>query len=414
MSDKLKKNDDLTVEVKSNYLQDIRIALCGGGGIAAIELPRIARELRRHGASVRCVVTQNCLRFIGKESLEWATGQEVIVEPSGFAEHIAGAETIVVIPATADLLSKFTHGICCDGVTTLVQSAFGNESSVIICPTMHWSLAASPFVAANKKLLSELPNVNFVNPRKEEGKEKAPDPVQFALEVCHLVNKRRNFSGHKVTPHALVTMGGTRSLIDPVRCLTNLSSGELGKTLSLELYANGINVTVFEANVSQPTTQLQHLNVISTKSFDELKLQLEAVDAKKYSAIFHVAAVSDYTVKNAGNEKISSSTNELNIVLEKTPKLHSLKNLSAVPFKSACKLTTDKNGLQIAENFFSSAHLSTLVWNTASDSFDGKYKATILSGTSDQLLKVQVGSKKEAAQTLVKQFMSFFAGTPLA
>ena len=221
---------DLAVRELSTSLSGCRITVCAGGGIAATELPRVARELRRHGAAVNFVVTETALKFIGSAALEWASGAPVVVNPTGLSEHIFDGDALLVAPATADVLAKAAHGLCTDGVTTLLQSAFGQGKPVFFLPTMHDSMAHSPFVLKNVHSLSALHHVYFLEPRREEGKLKAPDPKRIALEISHRWNAARQFDGR--APRVALTYGGTRAAIDPVRCITNLSTGRLGVQLA--------------------------------------------------------------------------------------------------------------------------------------------------------------------------------------
>ncbi|MBX9838721.1 MAG: hypothetical protein K2X69_10480, partial [Silvanigrellaceae bacterium] len=130
---------DTQVIKTSQFLLNTKITIIGGGGIAATELPKLARELRRQGAEAQFCITENCLKFIGIESLRWASNNEVIINPSGLAEHICTSDALVISPATADLISKTSNGICSDGATTLIQSALGMNKTIIYCPTMHES-----------------------------------------------------------------------------------------------------------------------------------------------------------------------------------------------------------------------------------------------------------------------------------
>lgn len=97
---------DTSVQVNTDFLENQKISLVCGGGIASIEAPKLARELRRHGASVQFYITEACLKFVGLESLRWASQNEVILNPSGLVEHICTSDAVVVAPATADLISK--------------------------------------------------------------------------------------------------------------------------------------------------------------------------------------------------------------------------------------------------------------------------------------------------------------------
>ena len=372
---------DTAVSQLSTALQGFRITICAGGGIAATELPRMARELRRHGAFVRFVVTENALRFIGLTSLEWASAQPVVLTATGLAEHVFDGDAVLVAPATADLLGKAAAGICSDAVTTLLQSAFGLGRPVFFLPTMHESMARSPIVKRNVELLSALPHVHFLEPRREEGKLKAPDPREVALEICHRRNASRNFRGR--APRVALTVGGTRASIDPVRCITNLSSGRLGIHLAEALYRQGLSLVLFRCQTHVALPRLAEAEVVDTAEFGALKVGLEALNGKVTSGIFHVAAVSDYVVESRSDGKLSSDAKELSFKLIRAPKLLALDNLREIPFRLACKLTTGDRaaGLEVARQFARKNDLSACLWNHAATSLevpDAEHSAVLL------------------------------------
>ena len=236
--------EDTNVEISSSYLKNMKVALVSGGGIAAIEVPKFVRELRRHGAKTEIFITENCLKFVGIESLRWASQNEVVQNPSGLSEHICTADAVVVLPATADLISKVSQGICCDGATTFLQSALGLKKTIIFCQTMHDSLANSPIIKQNIENLKKFPSVIFIEPRKEEGKQKLPEVKNLALTVSHHIHKEKK----QLSDRVLITYGGSRVMLDPVRCLTNLSTGALGSEVSQLFYAMGYNLTILAAN----------------------------------------------------------------------------------------------------------------------------------------------------------------------
>jgi phosphopantothenoylcysteine decarboxylase/phosphopantothenate--cysteine ligase len=362
-------NVDTAVEMLSQTLRGFRITVCSGGGIAATELPRIARELRRHGAQVRFVVTQAALRFVGETSLEWASANPVVVNPSGLAEHIFDGDAVLVAPATADLIGKAAAGLCTDGVTTLLQSAFGLGKPVFLLPTMHGSMAQSPFVARNLELLATLPRVYVLEPRREEGKLKAPDPKEIALEVCHRWNAQRHFEGR--APRVAVTFGGTRVSIDPVRCITNLSSGRLGALLGEALYRRGCSLLMLKAQTSAELPRMSEAEIVDAAEFSDLHAQLENLNAKATAGIFHIAAVSDFVLEKKVLEKISSDAKDLSLRLVKGPKLLALENVKEVGFQAACKLTTGDKlaGLATARLFASKNNLDLCLWNHADEAF---------------------------------------------
>lgn len=164
-------NEDLKVELKSNMLSDYSIAYCVTGGIAAIESPKIARELRRHGANVNCYATMNALKFVGVAALEWAIGKNITVELTGLAEHIAKEDLVLVAPATMNTINKMMVGIADNNVTSLIASSLGQNKPVYVAPTMHDSLYNNPFFQENLERFEKY-GVRFISPMFEEGKAK--------------------------------------------------------------------------------------------------------------------------------------------------------------------------------------------------------------------------------------------------
>ena len=400
---------DLSVSKKSSRLAGLRIAVCGGGGIAAIELPRVARELRRHGAQVRFVVTENCLRFVGKESLEWASATEVTVVPTGFAEHICTDDALLVFPATADLIGKISNGICSDGVTTLVQSALGLERPVVFCATMHDSLILSPIVKANITAIENLPHVTFMKPRLAEGKQKSPSPEILALEFMHAYFRSSNFKNKNV-PCIAVTYGGTRAAIDPVRCISNLSSGQMGIELIEALYAKGLDVTGFEASIRVPSPQLEHVKLHKTPEFNDFHAVLSAVKREQFDGIFHMAAVSDYIPENPTTTKLDSSKPELNVHLKASPKMVDLPELKAIRFKAGCKLTSvdESSGVESARKFMDRQKLDVVLWNQAEKSLQKKsqeHEGIVIYKESNVTRDKSLKGKTEIAEFLAHCFL---------
>lgn len=397
---------DLYVALRSESLQGLRITICGGGGIAAIELPKVARELRRHGAQVRFFVTENCLRFVGKEALEWASEQPVIVNPTGFAQHICHDDAVVIMPATADLIGKIQHGICCDGVTTLVQSALGGNVPVILCPTMHGSLAASPIVQENRKALASRKDVFFVAPRLEEGKEKVPPVGELVNEICHIVNRRRRF-GAESPKRMLITCGGTRASIDSVRCVTNLSTGRLGHEIVRQAYRLGLDVTLVEGNVSAPLEKMEHIQKFEAPEYGNMLAILEQMDFRNFDGVFHIAAVSDYIPVEKQAGKISSASSELVISLKRSAKFIELPNLKKIPFQVACKLTqgSSAQGLEVARAFAATHRLNALLWNQAEVLLGCEHRGIVLVPVQGELQEIGLDSKPEIARALVEVFL---------
>lgn len=403
---------DTQVLAVSNFLKDVSITVVGGGGIAAVELPKLARELRRHGAQVQFCVTENCLKFIGIDSLRWASAQEVIVQPTGLAEHICTADAVVVIPATADIISKSTHGICSDGATTLIQSALGQKKTLIFCPTMHESLSFSPIIEKNREKLLKLEGVFFTKPRKEEGKEKLPMPNELALNICHIINKRKYYSEKE--KKLLITLGGTRTMLDPVRCITNLSTGALGIETAKTFYAMGINPTILAGNVNKELPYFDDKVIYHLPNYNEMYEFIKDLKASKFDAFIHLVAGSDFTPKTISNAKISSKEETLQIELVKAKKIIDLEHLSKIPFRSAAKLTSgdEKTGITTAKELLAAKRLNAVLYSNSSNTWSKthEHSGTFLTKTNGHIIETSVNGKKEMALQFYASFKSFFDG----
>ena len=137
-------NDDLQVEWVGDRLKGKTVALCVTGGIASIEAVKLIRCFRREGATVNVFATPESLKFIGKAALEWAAAQPIVTELSGLAEHICTEDIVVIAPATINTVNAIAAGIAGNVVTTLVASALGQETPVLIAATGHRSLYENP------------------------------------------------------------------------------------------------------------------------------------------------------------------------------------------------------------------------------------------------------------------------------
>ncbi|MEM7601798.1 MAG: flavoprotein [Verrucomicrobiota bacterium] len=180
-------NNDLQVELVGDRLEGKTVALCVTGGIAAVESVKLIRALRREGANVHVYATAEALKFIGKAALEWAAARSIVTELSGLAEHICTEDLILVAPATINTVNAISAGLADNVVTTLVASALGRKTPVLIAATGHGSLWGNPIFQRHLVQLPEIaPNVQFIPPKEEEGKAKLPDQpeiVEAAIEV---------------------------------------------------------------------------------------------------------------------------------------------------------------------------------------------------------------------------------------
>jgi phosphopantothenoylcysteine decarboxylase / phosphopantothenate---cysteine ligase len=164
----------------------IVLAVCGS--VAAIETPKLARELRRRGVVVECVMSESAKKIINPNVLEWATERGVITEITGRTEHVrlcgvgGEADLLLICPATSNTISKIACGIDDTSVTTFAATAIGSGKKVIIAPAMHCSMYKNPFVEENIKKL-EKNGITIIEPRFEENKAKVATNEEIVEKV---------------------------------------------------------------------------------------------------------------------------------------------------------------------------------------------------------------------------------------
>lgn len=231
-----------------------RVLLGIAGGIAAYKTPELVRALVREGVSVRCALTRAATRFVAPLALQTVSGHAVRTdlfdaEQEGEIDHVAladGADLVVLAPATADLLAKLAHGLADDLVSTLLLAA---RAPVLAAPAMNVNMWRHPATQANVERLRER-GVRFVGPEAGflacgwEGEGRMAEPAVIAAEALRLLAPK-TLAGERV----VVTAGGTREPIDPVRVVANRSSGKMGYAIAAEAARRGADVVL----VSGPT-----------------------------------------------------------------------------------------------------------------------------------------------------------------
>lgn len=222
--------------------REIVLAVCGS--IAAVESVKLARALRRGGATVQAVMTAAACGIVGPEALTYATGRPAITGISGLVEHVrhcgedGSADLLLVAPATANTICKIAAGIDDTPVTTFATTAIGRGMPVVVAPAMHESMYRHPAVRHALSLLSEW-GIVVAEPRIEEGRAKIAGTEEIVL-LCE-----RELSGKPLAGrHVLVTSGPCRERVDDVRILSTRSSGRMGRALAIHAFRLGARVTV--------------------------------------------------------------------------------------------------------------------------------------------------------------------------
>lgn len=286
------------------------IVLCVTGSVAAVETVKLARELKRKGFQVKCFMSDGACDIINPYALEFATGEAVVTKLTGDIEHVkyADEDLILVAPATANVISKFAYKIADNPINTLLITANGYNTPIVFVPSMHQSM----YLAVDEniqKLKGE--GVVFMEPKEEENKAKFPSIDDIVLQVQRATSK-----GGLEGKNVLVSAGGTYEDIDPIRGITNRSSGKMGLELAKESFRRGANVTMVTGRMDVEVPQI--FNQVKVESTHQMQRELEKT-LIGHDVFISAAAVSDFTVEKTGS-KISSQDN-LTIKLETTPKI---------------------------------------------------------------------------------------------
>jgi len=299
------------------------------GGIAAYKAVGVVRALVLAGHSVQVVATDNALRFVGKPTLEAISRNPVYTDLyEGVAEvrHVAigqAADLIIVAPATADSIAKLAHGFAAD---LLGNTILASTAPLVVAPAMHTEMWQNPATVANIALLRDR-GVTIVGPGvgqltgKDSGPGRMSEPDDIVREALAVLVPK-TLAGK----HVVVTAGGTREALDPVRFIGNRSSGKQGVALALAAAARGASVTLIGANleVHAPAT----VEVVHVGSTLELASAVTSAAAEA-DIVIMAAAVADYRPESVAEGKIKKETqgDTLQLTLVKNPDI--LQGLSA-------------------------------------------------------------------------------------
>jgi phosphopantothenoylcysteine decarboxylase / phosphopantothenate---cysteine ligase len=334
----------------SGLLNGKRIVVGVSGSIAAIEVPRIIRELIRHGAEVRAVMSGEAGRIISAEALEFATGHPPVVQLTGNVEHVTllgpgegRADLYLIAPATANTISKIAHGIDDTPVTSCASVALGGGVPLLIAPAMHSHMGQNPAVRENLEKLRSW-GVGIIASTLTEGEEKLATPEEVTAAVLHRV-VHGPWSGRSV----IVVGGASRESIDSVRSLTNESTGASAVALANQAYYRGAEVHLWAGalQVSVPGW----IPVERWRGVHDL-LQLarrHRGELARAAAVIVPAALSDYTVERRPGKIPSREHATLTLTLERAPKvLPELRRLAPPPTRLvAFKLESGRTAAEL-------------------------------------------------------------------
>jgi phosphopantothenoylcysteine decarboxylase/phosphopantothenate--cysteine ligase len=302
-------------------LKDKKIVLGITGGIAAYKMTELTREFVKKGAMVRVIMTEHATRFITPLTLQTLSGNPVHTDMFDLSNdwdihHISLAQTadiIVIAPASYNIIGKIASGIADDLLSTTIAAT---KAPVLICPAMNVDMYDNPILRSNIEKLVSLGYL-FMDAEygelacKTTGKGRLPDPVDIVEEVEAILTVK-DLKDQRI----LITAGPTREPFDPVRYISNHSSGKMGYALAITARRRGADVTLISGPTSLPVPAgVQFIGVSSAVEMrDAVMKHLE-----KTTIVIKAAAVADYRPSTISDAKIKKGNNSLDVSLERTP-----------------------------------------------------------------------------------------------
>ena len=301
----------------SDSLRGRCVVLGVTGSVALYRSLDTARWLLRRGARVRVVMTRPAAELVSPRMFHWATAEEPIVDLTGRVEHIELAsecDSMLVAPATLSTMSKIACGITDNPVALTAVSMRSEDRPVAIAPAMHSNMASS---LQYEQAITVLARQGYVviPPHFEAGVAKYRDPKLLARLMASITLRGRDLEGLRV----LVTAGPTREWLDPVRFISNPSSGLMGLEAALEAYARGAEVKLIHGPMSMEVPSFLESTAVETT--EEMAAAVrEATERTPFDVIIAAAAPADFRPASRWDSKIRSGA-PLELKLEPTPKV---------------------------------------------------------------------------------------------
>jgi len=380
-------------------LKDKKIVLVVSGGIAAYKAIDLASRLKKLGAKVRTILTKSALEFVGEINFRAITGEPTYTDQFDLAEPIAHitlsdwADIMVIAPATANIIGKLANGIG-DDLATSTMLAF--HKPILVIPAMNVNMYHNQAVQNNIEVIKQR-GIKFLVPEKGmlacgyEGRGKYPPNNEVIPAIITFLSYQNDLKGKY-----LITMGASQEDIDPMRFITNHSSGKMGNALARATYLRGGEVEVIYSRITE-TLPYYLENTHQTLSAEDMFLQVKE-ESDKAEVIIMCAAVADYTPITKQEQKIKKSE-EMKLDLKRTQDI--LKYLGEN--KKAGQILVgfaaeSENLIENAQIKLNKKNLDLIVANNISVSQSDESIAYLITSTSVVEFK---GSKFELAHKIV-------------
>ena len=382
------------------------------GSIAAYKIAYLASALKKLHAEVHVLMTKNATNFITPITFESLTGTKCLVDTfdRNFqfqVEHVSiakKADVVMIAPASANVIGKLAHGIADDMLTTTIMAC---KCKKFISPAMNTNMFENPILQDNLKTLEHY-GYEVIQPASgylacgDTGAGKMPEPETLLSYILREIAAEKDLDGKKV----LVTAGPTQESIDPVRYITNHSSGKMGYALAKAAMLRGADVTLVSGPCSiTPPPFVKVVPVVTAKDmFDAVTF----VSAEQ-DIIIKAAAVADYRPKQVFDEKVKKQDKEMSIELKKTDDILKYLGEHRTPQQFLCGFSMEtQNMIGNSRAKLGKKHLDMVAANNlkvAGAGFQGDTNVLTLI-TQDEDVSLQLMSKEDAANVILDKILS--------
>ena len=387
------------------------------GSIAAYKIAYLASALKKLHAQVHVLMTRNATNFINPITFETLTGNKCLVETfdRNFqfqVEHVSiakQADVVMVAPASANVIGKLAHGIADDMLTTTVMAC---KCKKIISPAMNTNMYENPVVQDNLKILKHY-GYEVIEPASgylacgDTGAGKMPEPETLKEHILREIAREKDLKGQKI----LVTAGPTQESIDPVRYITNHSSGKMGYAIAREAMLRGAEVTLVSGPCAiTPPPFIKVVPIVTARDMFEAVTSV----SREQDIIIKAAAVADYRPAVVYNEKVKKKDGQMSIELEKTDDILQYLGEHKQPGQFLCGFSMEtQNMIGNSRAKLQKKNLDMVAANNlkvAGAGFQGDTNVLTLI-TQDEDVSLQLMSKEDAAGLILDKILSLKTGS---
>ena len=382
------------------------------GSIAAYKIAYLASALKKLHAQVHVLMTKNATNFINPSTFETLTGNKCLVDTFDrnfqfSVEHVSiakQADVVMIAPASANVIGKLAHGIADDMLTTTIMAC---KCKKIVSPAMNTNMYENPIVQDNLAILQHY-GYEVIEPASgylacgDTGAGKMPEPEMLLDYILREIAKEKDLLGRKV----LVTAGPTQESIDPVRYITNHSSGKMGYALAKAAMLRGADVTLVSGPCAiEPPPFVKLVPVVTAKEM------FDAVTSVSFEQdiIIKAAAVADYRPANVYEDKVKKQEEQMSIELEKTDDILGYLGEHRLPGQFLCGFSMEtQNMIGNSRAKLGKKHLDMVAANNlkvAGAGFQGDTNVLTLI-TQDEDVSLQLMSKEDAANVILDKILS--------